>query len=147
MSDIHFVDTTLRDGNQSLWALNMPIAAMLPIAEQIDNAGFEGAEFFISVMFKKYANERKENAWDWLRLGTKKFTRTRLRYQGGMHSAFEKTPDCILKRQIERLVAYGITLTRTSNSWNDFEAFKADELDPLKAIGMDAVANLIYTST
>ena len=145
MSDIHFIDTTLRDGNQSLWALNMPIGAMLPIAEQLDQAGFESIEFFTCVTFKKYVHERKENAWDWLRLGSKKFTRTRLRYHGGMHSAFEKTPNCILKLQIERLVSYGITLTRTSNPWNDYTAFKEDELDPLKAIGMDAVANLIYS--
>ena len=51
MSEIHFVDTTLRDANQSLWALNMPIGAMLPIPEQLDKAGFESMEFFVSIMF------------------------------------------------------------------------------------------------
>ena len=56
MSEIHFIDTTLRDGNQSLWAMNMPIGAMLPIAEQMDHAGFESMEFFVSVMFKKYVH-------------------------------------------------------------------------------------------
>jgi oxaloacetate decarboxylase alpha subunit len=144
MSEIRFVDTTLRDGNQSLWALNMPIGAMLPIAEQMDKAGFESMEFFLSVMFKKYVHEHKEDPWDWIRLGRKKFTRTRLRYHGGMHSAFEKTPTCILRLLAERLVTYGITLTRTSNCWNDFESFK-QELDELAAIGMETVANLIYT--
>lgn len=144
MSDIHFVDTTLRDGNQSLWALNMPIGAMLPIAEQMDKSGFESMEFFVGVMFKKYVHEHKENPWDWVRLGSKKFTQTRLRYHGGMHSAFEKTPNCILRLLAERLVSYGITLTRTSNCWNDYESFKK-ELDELTAIGMETVANLIYT--
>lgn len=144
MSEIHFVDTTLRDGNQSLWALNMPIGAMLPVAEQMDRAGFESMEFFLSVMFKKYVVEHKENPWDWVRLGRKKFTHTRLRYHGGMHSAFEKTPSCILKLLAERLVSYGITLTRTSNCWNDFESFK-QEVDELTAIGMETVANLIYS--
>ena len=144
MSDIRFIDTTLRDGNQSLWALNMPIGAMLPIAEQMDKSGFESMEFFVGVMFKKYVHEHKENPWDWIRLGSKKFTRTRLRYHGGMHSAFEKTPSCILRVLAERLVSYGITLTRTSNCWNDYESFKK-ELDELTAIGMETVANLIYT--
>lgn len=144
MSEIHFVDTTLRDGNQSLWALNMPIGAMLPIAEQMDKAGFESSEFFVSVMFKKYVHEHRENPWDWIRLGSKKFTRTRLRYHGGMHSAFEKTPSCILKLLAERLISYGITLTRTSNPWNDYESF-GKELDELTAIGMETVANLIYS--
>jgi oxaloacetate decarboxylase (Na+ extruding) subunit alpha len=144
MSEIHFIDTTLRDGNQSLWALNMPTAAMLAIAEQMDKCGFESMEFFVSIMFKKYVHEHKENPWDWLRIGSKKFTRTRLRYHGGMHSAFEKTPGSLLKLLVERLVSYGITLTRTSDPWNDYDSFKK-ELDELSEIGMETVANLIYT--
>ncbi len=144
MSEVRFIDTTLRDGNQSLWALNMKVGAMLPAAEHMDQAGFESMEFFLGVMFKKYVREHKENPWYWLREGTKRIKKTRLRYHGGMHSAFEKTPHCILKLLVERLVSYGLTLTRTSNCWNDYEAFK-EEIDDLKKNGMDTVANLIYS--
>ena len=144
MSEVRFIDTTLRDGNQSLWALNMRIGAMLPAAEPMDHAGFESMEFFLSVMFKKYVREHKENPWYWLREGTKRLKKTRLRYHGGMHSAFEKTPHCILELLVERLVSYGLTLTRTSNPWNDYGAFK-EEIDDLKKNGMDTVANLIYS--
>ena len=95
-------------------------------------------------MFKKYVREHKENPWYWLREGTKRIKKTRLRYHGGMHSAFEKTPHALLKLLIERLVSYGLTLTRTSNCWNDFSAFK-EEIADLKRVGMDTVANLIYS--
>jgi pyruvate/oxaloacetate carboxyltransferase len=44
--EIHFVDTTLRDGQLSLWALGMKTAAMLAAAAQIDQCGFESVEFF-----------------------------------------------------------------------------------------------------
>jgi len=144
MSEVRFIDTTLRDGNQSLWALNMPMGAMPPAAEHMDHAGFESMEFFLGVMFKKYVREHKENPWYWLREGTKRLKNTRLRYHGGMHSAFEKTPHCILKLLVERLVHYGLTLTRTSNCWNDYDAFK-EEIEDLKKNGMDTVANLIYS--
>ena len=144
MSEVRFIDTTLRDGNQSLWALNMRIGAMLPAAEHMDQAGFESMEFFLGVMFKKYVREHKENPWYWLREGTKRIKKTRLRYHGGMHSAFEKTPHCILKLLVERLVSYGLTLTRTSNCWNDYSAFE-EEIRDLKKTGMDTVANLIYS--
>jgi oxaloacetate decarboxylase (Na+ extruding) subunit alpha len=144
MSEIYFIDTTLRDGSQSLWAMNMPTQAMLSIAEQMDKGGFESMEFFVAVMFKKYVHELKENPWDWIRLGSKKFSRTRLRHHGGLRNAFEKTPNCILKLMFERLISYGITLNRTSNSWNDYGVFK-EELDEFKAIGMQTVANLVYT--
>jgi oxaloacetate decarboxylase alpha subunit len=143
-AEVRFIDTTLRDGNQSLWALNMRVGAMLPAAPHMDAAGFESMEFFLSVIFKKYVREHKENPWYWLREGAKRFKHTRLRYHGGMHSAFEKTPHCILELLVERLVSYGLTLTRTSNCWNDYTAFKA-EIDDLKAHGMDTVANLIYS--
>src|SRR5687768_18484636 len=114
-NEVRIIDTTVRDGNQSLWALNMRVGAMLPAAEHMDQAGYESMEFFLSVMFKKYVREHKENPWYWLKEGTKRITKTRLRYHGGMHSAFEKTPHALLKLFIERLVSYGLTLTRTSN--------------------------------
>jgi oxaloacetate decarboxylase alpha subunit len=146
MSDIHFIDTTLRDGQQSLWALGMKTTAMLPIASQMDRIGFESMEFFVSIMIKKYVREHKENPWVWLSEGTRKLRHTRLRNHGGLHGsgAFEKLPHAALTLLAERVVSYGITLTRTSNCWNDFEAMR-DEVRELRALGMDTVVNLIYT--
>ena len=146
MSEIHFVDTTLRDGQQSLWALGMRTAAMLPIAAQMDRVGFESMEFFVSVMIKKYVREHKENPWIWLREGTKRFSNTRLRNHGGMHGsgAFEKLPHAVMRLLIERVVSYGITLTRTSNCWNDFQELK-EELHQLRQVGMETIVNLIYS--
>lgn len=146
MSEIHFVDTTLRDGQQSLWALGMRSAAMLPIAEQMDRVGFESMEFFVSIMIKKYVRELKENPWVWLREGSARFRHTRLRNHGGMHGsgAFEKLPSAVMRLLVERVVSYGITLTRTSNCWNDFESL-GEELKDLRAIGMETVVNLIYS--
>ena len=146
MSEIHFVDTTLRDGQQSLWALGMRTGAMLPIAAQMDRVGFESMEFFVSVMIKKYVREHKENPWIWLRKGTKCFNRTRLRNHGGMHGsgAFEKLPHAVMRLLIERIVSYGITLTRTSNCWNDFQELK-EELHQLREVGMETIVNLIYS--
>ena len=146
MPEIHFIDTTLRDGQQSLWALGMKTAAMLPIASQMDRIGFESMEFFVSIMIKKYVREHKENPWEWLREGTKLFRHTRLRNHGGLHGsgAMEKLPQAAMKLFAERVVAYGVTLTRTSNCWNDFEEMR-HELHALRALGMDTIVNLIYT--
>jgi oxaloacetate decarboxylase (Na+ extruding) subunit alpha len=146
MSEISFVDTTLRDGQQSLWALGMKTEAMLGAAAAMDQIGFESMEFFVSIMIKKYVRELKENPWDWVREGTRRFRRTRLRNHGGLHGsgAMEKLPHAALKLLAERVVAYGITLTRTSNCWNDFEAMR-DEVRELSDLGMATVVNLIYT--
>jgi oxaloacetate decarboxylase (Na+ extruding) subunit alpha len=146
MNDIHFIDTTLRDGQQSLWALGMKTEAMLGAATQMDRIGFESMEFFVSIMIKKYVREHKENPWLWLREGVKHFHRTRLRNHGGLHGsgAMEKLPESAMKLLAERVVSYGITLTRTSNCWNDFEELRGEVRD-LRALGMDTIVNLIYS--
>ena len=38
---IGVIDTTLRDAHQCLWATRMTTAHMLPVADRMDNIGFE----------------------------------------------------------------------------------------------------------
>ena len=45
---------------------------------------------------------------------------------------------------VERVVSYGLTLTRTSNCWNDYTSFK-EEVKGLRELGMETVVNLIYS--
>jgi oxaloacetate decarboxylase alpha subunit len=144
MKELHIVDTTLRDGQLSLWALGMKTGAMLAIAEQMDRCGFESMEFFGFAGYIKMVREHKENPWDWMGLGAKKFHRTRLRYHGGLATGFEKIPRALRLLMIERVIAHGITLTRSSDPWNDYEA-AAVEIDALKKLGMDVVINIIYS--
>jgi len=144
MNEIHFIDTTVRDGSLSLWALGMRTGAMLAIAEQMDRCGFESMEFFGFAGYIKYIKEHKENPWDWMGLGAKKFRRTRLRYHGGLASGFEKIPRSVRLLMIERVVAHGITLTRSSDPWNDYDA-AAVEIAALQKLGMEVIVNIIYT--
>jgi oxaloacetate decarboxylase alpha subunit len=144
MDEIHIVDTTLRDGDISLWAYGMTTGMMLPALRHLDEAGFDSMEFFLSLRFKKFVREHKEDPWDWLRLGTKEIKKTRLRYHGGLHSGFEFIPDCIRRLVIQTVVKYGVTLTRTSNAWNDFATLGKEVLE-LRNLGMETVINLIYS--
>ena len=144
MDEVRIVDTTLRDGDISLWAYGMTTRMMLPALRHLDEAGFDSMEFFLSLRFKKFVREHKEDPWDWLRLGTKEIKNTRLRYHGGLHSGFEWIPDCIRRLVIQTVAKYGIDLTRTSNYWNDFFALEK-EAEELRKLGMETVANLIYS--
>ncbi|HTN72414.1 MAG TPA: biotin carboxyl carrier protein [Methylomirabilota bacterium] len=144
MDEVHIVDTTLRDGNTSLWAHNMTTGMMLPVLPHMDRAGFDAMEFFVGGRLKKVVREHKENPWDWVRLGTQQIKNTRLRYHGGLVSGFEFIPDCMARLLIERVAHYGITCTRTSDPWNDFAVLKR-EVDGLRKLGMETVVNLIYS--
>jgi oxaloacetate decarboxylase (Na+ extruding) subunit alpha len=144
VDEIRIVDTTLRDGDISLWAYGMTTGMMLPALRHMDEAGFDSMEFFLSLRFKKFVREHKEDPWDWLRLGTKEIKKTRLRYHGGLHSGFEFIPECIRRLVIQTVARYGIDLTRTSNAWNNFELLGKEAVE-LKKLGMDTVMNLIYS--
>src|SRR4026207_860427 len=96
MEEIRIVDTTLRDGDISLWAYGMTTGMMLPALRHMDEAGFDSMEFFLSLRFKKFVREHREDPWDWLRLGTKEIKNPaalsrrpaqRLRIHPRMHSA------------------------------------------------------------
>ena len=50
---IKFVDTTIRDGHQSLWAESMTTVMMLPGAEAMYRAGFDAIELISSSHLKK----------------------------------------------------------------------------------------------
>ena len=62
----------------------------------------------------------------------------------GWPPGFEKIPRSVRLLMIERVVAHGITLTRSSDPWNDYEA-AAREIEALKKLGMDVVINIIYS--
>jgi hypothetical protein len=49
MEEIRIVDTTLRDGDISLWAYGMTTGMMLPALRHMDEAGFDSMEFFLSL--------------------------------------------------------------------------------------------------
>src|ERR1700758_3713394 len=68
MNDIHFVDTTLRDGHASLWAERMTTGMMLPVAERLDEAGFLAIELIASSHFKKSVCELREDPWQRIKL-------------------------------------------------------------------------------
>ena len=49
-----------------------------------------------------------------------------------------------MKLLAERLVSCGMTLTRTSNCWNDF-AELPQEVQDLRRIGIETIVNLVYS--
>src|SRR5918996_1681422 len=144
MDTIRFVDTTLRDGHQSLWAENMTTGMMLPIAKTLDNAGFEGIELISGSHLKKTVRELKEDPWQRVRLMAKEITRTPLRVIAGRVNTFEYNPPSMYWLFIERMFANGIREARISDEWNDYEGWKF-RVGVCHAVGMKTILNLIYS--
>jgi oxaloacetate decarboxylase (Na+ extruding) subunit alpha len=146
-AEVKFVDTTVRDGNQSLWALNMRTGMMLAALPELDEAGFEAMEFFVpGVQIKKMAQHLGEDPFQWLKLGTARCKKTPLRMHGGIRGSLNKIPRSVSRLLVDIVAAHGIRATRTSEPWNDFTEFGV-EIDDLRAAGLQSVLNIIYSES
>jgi oxaloacetate decarboxylase (Na+ extruding) subunit alpha len=144
---IKFVDTTVRDGNLSLWALNMRTGMMLAALPDLDEAGFEAMEFFVpGAQIKKMAQHLGEDPFQWLRRGAALCRKTPLRMHGGIRSALSKIPRSVSRLMVDHVVAQGIHTTRSSDPWNDFRDYAAEMAD-LRDAGMQVVLNIIYSES
>ena len=120
--EVWFIDTTVRDGEQSLWAGNMRTGMMLAIMPYLDQAGFESMEFFApSLRMKKMAQHLGEDAFQWLKLGTAAAKNTPLRQHGGLGTGgFVRAPHCVSRLLVEMVASHGIQLARQSGAWHCF---------------------------
>ena len=144
MNEIGFVDTTLRDGQQSLWAERMTTGMMLSVAERMDNAGFEAIELISSSHFKKCVRELREDPWERIRLVSQRITKTPLRLIAGRFNNFEITPQSVYRLFIERLAANGLRQIRISDEWNDLSGWQR-KVQTSREFGLDPLVNLIFS--
>jgi oxaloacetate decarboxylase (Na+ extruding) subunit alpha len=83
-NSVRFVDTTFRDGSQSLWAMGMRGGMMAAVAADLDRAGLDVIEVpGNSINFKKLIRDLKENPWDLMRRLAQKMPRTPKSCMGG----------------------------------------------------------------
>ena len=107
---IQVTDTTIRDGQQSLWATRMTTGQMLPIARQLDEIGFECIEIIGNMHYDVAVRYLQEDPWDRLR-SMKKIIRN-TPFSQGLRSrsaiSFGVMPDDVLELYVQRIVANGV---------------------------------------
>ena len=144
-NSVFFIDTTLRDGQLSLWASNMRTGMMLPVAERLDQAGFEAIEIMSSAFYKKCVRDLKDDPWERIRLLAHRIKRTPLRsIRSRSMLAFQLTAPAIADLWLERLAANGITELRTSDPSNTPKYWR-QAVDGAKRAGLKTILNIIYS--
>ena len=142
---VYFVDTTLRDGQLSLWASNMRTGMMLPIAERLDRAGFEAIEIMSSAFYKKCVRDLQDDPWERIRLLAQRIRKTPLRsIRSRSMLAFQLTAPAITDLWLERLAANGIEELRTSDPSNTPRYWR-EAVDAAKRVGLKTILNIIYS--
>jgi oxaloacetate decarboxylase alpha subunit len=78
---IELIDTTVRDGNQSLWsATGLTTADILAIAPQIDRVGYHALDFTSSTHLAVSVRYHREDPWERLRLAAAAMPQTPLTF-------------------------------------------------------------------
>lgn len=142
---LRFGDTTLRDGQLSLWSLSMRTNMMLPVVEILDNAGFESVEFMSTPEFKKAIRDLKEDPWERIRKVRAKVRKTPLRFIRGRYiSTFQIESAELDELWVSRIAANGIDQFRISDSSNTTAGWRAMVAGAHRH-GISAVLNLIFS--
>jgi oxaloacetate decarboxylase alpha subunit len=80
---LEVIETTLRDGQQSLWATRMTTPMLLPVLPALDRAGFTAIECMATVVMDACVRYLQENPWERLRLIRERVRRTPLGMMAG----------------------------------------------------------------
>jgi oxaloacetate decarboxylase alpha subunit len=125
--DVKILDTTFRDGAQSLWAMASRHGMMEPVAADMDSAGFHVIEVPCNAIhFKKYIRDMKENPFDVMRMLAKKMPKTPKAAMGGglnLNSFGTPTPPVLGKLFMKTMADIGI-LQRNQLTCNTSDQLK-----------------------
>jgi oxaloacetate decarboxylase (Na+ extruding) subunit alpha len=148
--DVQFVDTTFRDGSQSLWASGMRTGMMEAVAAIMDEVGFAAIEVPVNgIYFKKIVRDLKEDPWDLLRmLGRKMPKTTKACMAGGFIFPFEPPPPReMIELYYARVVATGAfnRAQLTSNTVDQIKRTFPWIIPIFRQLGVQIVLALSYT--
>jgi oxaloacetate decarboxylase (Na+ extruding) subunit alpha len=115
VADVEIVDTTLRDGNQSLWsARGVTTELVHDVAAVIDRVGFAVCEYTTSTIMAMAIKHQREDPWARMQFAHDAMPRTPLGFltTGKRFITWNRTPDALLEIAYECLVRHG-----TSRFW------------------------------
>lgn len=146
MGKLQIMDTTIRDGQQSLWATRMPIGDMLPILPKMDRVGYWAIEAWGGATFDTCLRFLDENPWDRLRSIKSKTPNTRLSMlsRGQNLVGYKHYSKDVVNRFIAATHRNGIDVFRVFDALNDIRNV-VDNAEAIKACGGHFEGAISYT--
>ena len=145
---VQFVETVLRDANQSLIATRLPFEKFEPMLETIDKAGFYAAECWGGATFDVCLRYLNEDPWERLRKIRAKMPNTKLQMllRGQNVLGYSHYPDDFVKLFVQKAVENGIDVIRIFDALNDVNNLKVAMEATTKA-GAIASGTISYTTS
>ncbi|EGO63816.1 pyruvate carboxylase subunit B [Acetonema longum] len=143
---LKIVETILRDGHQSLAATRMRTSDMLPVLEQLDDAGFWALEAWGGATFDSCLRFLNENPWDRLRTLKKYIRKTPIQMllRGQNILGYNHYADDVVKEFINRAVDNGVGVIRIFDALNDVRNLEVS-IRAAKEAGAHVQGAFVYT--
>ncbi|MEO0116661.1 MAG: acetyl-CoA carboxylase biotin carboxyl carrier protein [candidate division WOR-3 bacterium] len=143
---VKIVDTTLRDGHQSLWATRMATKEMMPILEKLDQIGYYSLEVWGGATFDVAIRYLNDDPWERLSLIREKVKKTRLQMllRGQNIVGYRNYPDDLLEAFIDKAAERGIDIFRIFDALNDIRNLKK-AIEFVKKRNKHAQGTICYT--
>lgn len=119
---IEFVDTTTRDGNQSLWgATGLTTPDVLAIAPAIDRVGYRALDFTSSTHMAVSVRFHREDPWERIRLVSDAMPDTMLNFltTGMRFISWEPCDEDVMRLVFRLVVRNGIRRVQVADPMND----------------------------
>ncbi len=145
---VQFVETVLRDANQSLIATRLPFEKFAPMLETIDKAGFYSAECWGGATFDVCLRYLNEDPWERLRKIRKAMPNTKLQMllRGQNVLGYSHYPDDFVKLFVQKAVENGIDVIRIFDALNDVNNMKV-AMEATVNSGAIASGTISYTTS
>src|SRR5690554_6397204 len=142
---VQFVDTTMRDAHQSLWATRMSTPMMHPICETLNRAGYAAIDLMGMVQFDVCVRYLREDPWERIRLVKERIPDVPLKAYMRSKSliGFYVLPDDINSLWVERMVANGIGMVCAFDALGDLDSI-VPNLILAKKLGAKTCGALVF---
>ncbi len=141
-------DVSLRDGHQSLFATRGRTEDMIPVAEMIDNAGYNAVETWGGATFDTMHRYLAEDPWERLRTLKKYMPKTpfSMLLRGQNVVGYRNYADDVVQAFVQRSIDNGMDIFRVFDALNDYRNFET-AAKVIKDNGKHFQGTVCYTLT
>ena len=124
---VKIVDTSLRDGHQSLIATRLSTKDILPVAELLDKAGYHALEVWGGATFDACLRFLNEDPWERLDAIRKACPNTKLQmlFRGQNILGYRHYSDEVVEKFVQKSLEHGINIIRIFDALNDLRNLKS----------------------
>src|SRR5574344_918383 len=145
---VKIVDTSLRDGHQSLLATRLSTEDILSVAQLMDKAGYYALEVWGGATFDACLRYLNEDPWERLRRIRKACPNTKLQmlFRGQNLLGYRPYSDDVIDKFVELSIKNGIDIIRVFDALNDPRNMKV-AMESVKKYGGHAQGSICFTQS